>query len=665
MKLNKIFLFAATILGTALTACSSDDDITVGEQDTAKPFVYFSSENKTTYSVEPTAPTEFSIKFGRQDASNAVDIPLEVTENTDNVFNVPSTVSFAAGETESVITVTYPDAPIGKPCTLRVGLSPDYAGIYKDGTREMVFTVNRVKWNSLGMGTMDENFYFEEKGMKYEILQRDDKPTVFRLMYPFSVFSNTKDNASEYIEMTILQPKDKVNAAEITMKDLVHFTSTNTGYFHPSYSAYVWMHHPSAFSSLCKEENFLHNKVISYQEDGKTPGQIQLAPYYYMDGVGGWNQTQEDDVVIITFPGFVPKYTANIETDFEYDEVFEGQFTSGLLGKNSTASLYVGTCVETKDDCDKVFEETYGKIYKIASPYAEDYNLTFLVKKGTISLPEGEDYELQATGLQALGKDVYAKINAGASKFEEDKVTLNITFTDAEGEVDYGTFDEVLENIKWESLGTGSYTDAFIGPLFGLPAVTYDVEIMTCDKMPGIYRLMNPYSNSVYPYAEGDCAPDGLYLDIDASDPDGVLLEEQALGFNWGYGEFSIISIGAYFKAYQGIDKATLKKAGYLGTLKDGVITLPVPADQGVAGLILMGGKAYNGDVNGEFKVVLPSARQEAAKPVVASTGNKALVNSWFKNTVPAKTTFTVRKDGRAPSVKTTKDSAPVMAPKF
>jgi hypothetical protein len=29
---------------------------------------------------------------------------------------------------------------------------------------------------------------------------------------------------------------------------------------------------------------------------------LQLAPYYYINGVGGWNYTEYDGVIVITLP---------------------------------------------------------------------------------------------------------------------------------------------------------------------------------------------------------------------------------------------------------------------------------------------------------------------------------------------------------------------------
>ena len=64
-----------------------------------------------------------------------------------------------------------------------------------------------------------------------------------------------------------------------------------------------------------------------------------------------------------------------------------------------------------------------------------------------------------------------------------------------------------------------------------------------------------------------------------------------------------------------------LKEAGYFGTLKDGVITLPVfereTNDGGTAyyqGLLVMGTSGYYACTNGAFELILPEAVSSAAR---------------------------------------------------
>ena len=182
----------------------------------------------------------------------------------------------------------------------------------------------------------------------------------------------------------------------------------------------------------------------------------------------------------------------------------------------------------------------------------------------------------------------------------------------------------------WQSIGTGYFTDDIIAPLYNVAPPTYKVEILANEELPGIYRVMNPYSNSVYPYAEDDCAPEGLYLEVNAADPEGVYIQTQSLGFDWGDGEFGFVSEGA---SYMGdYDFETIKKAGLFGTLQEGVIKFPVfTTKQGVnyQGYVTLDGKlSYYAGMNGKVEITLPTSNAFAqnmakAKAKVSATNAK------------------------------------------
>ena len=162
----------------------------------------------------------------------------------------------------------------------------------------------------------------------------------------------------------------------------------------------------------------------------------------------------------------------------------------------------------------------------------------------------------------------------------------------------------------WQSIGTGYFTDDIIAPLYKVAPPTYKVEILANEELPGIYRVMNPYSNSVYPYAEDNCAPEGLYLEVNAADPEGVYIQTQSLGFDWGDGEFGFVSEGA---SYMGdYDFETIKKAGLFGTLQEGVIKFPVfTTKQGVnyQGYVTLDGKlTYYAGMYGKVEITLPTS---------------------------------------------------------
>ena len=163
-----------------------------------------------------------------------------------------------------------------------------------------------VVWVPLGTAKITENYLFGES-VYCQAYQNAFNPYLFRLENPFRAICEQwgiapSEDCGKYMEVTVLQPGDVQSDVKITQKDLVYFPEVNTGYYYSRYDADIVIRHPGSFTSLASEEKWLHSKVLSYQSNG-LPAKIQLAPYYYMYGVGGFNQTQYDGVLLITFPG--------------------------------------------------------------------------------------------------------------------------------------------------------------------------------------------------------------------------------------------------------------------------------------------------------------------------------------------------------------------------
>lgn len=487
MKINKIFLFATLASASLFTACSDKDDDYAGpgEWNAAADYanIYFKQSSKTE-SVDPTAPTTATFEvyrrvqheytYGKDADGNdsitsdviltplpAKTIKLDIIENTNNVFKI-SDATFAEGDSVATVNVTYDGAEVGIPHVLKVSTSdPELVSYYsKDIT--FTYTVTRVKWNLLGTGTWEDHYYIGTWG-ECEIYQRDDDPSVFRAMHPLDeilakCMADTESwdpgefngNQPEYVELTV------------NKGGIVTFPYFNSGCFNMNYGADVLIIHPKDLSSTAAESNWTHNKVLSYQADGKTPGQIQLAPWYYMNGVGGWNQSQADGIILITFPGYTPEYTATVE-DYEWEEVFSGIFTSNQLGtKTPKVKLYKGVQVAelaaAEEGCYERFEEEYGTPYRIEAPYAEGYDLIFgMTEDGKITVPEG--YESQPLGFKAVGQDVYGAIASKGSSFEDILLELNITFQSKDGSVKYGNATEQLLNFVYtKEMVLGEFT---------------------------------------------------------------------------------------------------------------------------------------------------------------------------------------------------------------
>ena len=481
--MKKIFKYSLLMLSVvaAFVACKDEDRTAPGEWDANPNYANVYFEN-TTQQVEldPTAATTATIAIYRRDTIGARTIKMDVAENTDGVFTVGDAV-FADGDSVAYITVDFPKAEIGKTYTLTLTSSdPDLVSSY---SQDVSYTLNvtRIKWNLVGKGTIQDNFKycFNQASGQFDVYVRDDDPMKFRFDNLFDEIAanaglTLDGNQTQQAFVSILKKGDVLGGVTVTQSDLIGFEEDlNTGYVMPDYGAEILICHPYGFSSTHEESNWSHNKVLGYQENG-LPTQIQIAPFYYMNGVGGWNYTQQDKMVIITFPGYEPvvTYEAKFDDDFEWSDVKTFDLTNSETGEvSSNIMLQKAVCTVTTDNCDSVFLEQYGVPYRIQNAFAQGYDLYFFVKSGKIVIPEDfEDYFfLQETGLttEPMKTPIYAMINTDESRFntveiddsiDVTDVTLNITFTDEDGGKDFGTADIILNNVTWTQIGTGTYT---------------------------------------------------------------------------------------------------------------------------------------------------------------------------------------------------------------
>ncbi len=479
-KLGLLFCSALT-----LAACDSDDykagawDATDGYQNVS--FVKASQTDE----LDPTEATTAIVTMKRKNTQGALDVTADVTRNDDNVFTV-SDFHFADGDSLGTATIAFPNAEVGKTYSLQLTVTDKkLVSSYSDKVL-YTYNVTRVKWISLGKGTYIDNvlpeFYGSITDLKGspEFFIREDDHTQFRVQAPLKSctftykdetglpfvgeFIDQKDaaNMSDWLTFRILKKGSSYGGVEdIQGEDLVGFDRFYTAVVPGESYGELSYCHPSMFASLAKESEWQGSKVVSWQKapagsgiTGDIPAEIDLAPMLYAAKKGGYDLRTSP--IVLYFPGYTPAHVADLTEDFEWDEVFTGEYISEQLGTKGSATLYKGVCTNKTDDCDKTFEAEFGTAYTIAAPYAEDYNLLFTVKDGSIMIPE--EYEYQATGMKALGQDVYAKINMGKSTFTDKLITLNITFTNEDGSKEYGTANEQLSNITYTTVGTADWT---------------------------------------------------------------------------------------------------------------------------------------------------------------------------------------------------------------
>ena len=141
---NYMLVLAAAVF--TFTACEKD-----ATREPSLPFegeaVFFpvSSESQE---VEPTATLEHVVKIARDTINEqALTVKLVVKTNTEDIFQVPDSVTFAAGVTETSFLVKFPDAQIDSTYTLVIELETKNSNPYLVLKPSYTYTVNIAKWD--------------------------------------------------------------------------------------------------------------------------------------------------------------------------------------------------------------------------------------------------------------------------------------------------------------------------------------------------------------------------------------------------------------------------------------------------------------------------------------------------------------------------------------
>ena len=152
----------------------------------------------------------------------------------------------------------------------------------------------------------------------------------------------------------------------------------------------------------------------------------------------------------------------------------------------------------------------------------------------------------------------------------------------------------------------GLYTEGIVCSLYDIEAQTYEVEIQERKDTPGLYRIVDPYGEK-WNYAAMNTMTPASYLEINATDAEGVYIAPQMLGVNLESGdtELGFASMGGYYYESGAYTLEELKGTGMLGKVINGVITFPTMSN-GSQGVVYYGSKAYYGGQG--IQIVLPEA---------------------------------------------------------
>lgn len=288
MKINKILFGFTIVLAALFTSCNKDNEGAIyNNQEGAG--LSFSAPTLVAVEVPASNPV-FEVEILRGNISGAasgnVTATLKVGETELSGVTV-SGYNFADGQNSTTVSVNVSPLEVGVVGSLTLTIADADASV--GGVKSTTMKVSKAyEWESLGKGAFVDNFFgfvSEPEIMKAKGYER------YRVMAPCEDYRLNPDPSDTWVASW------SAPYIELWVEDgLVFFDEYFTGQNYEGDKTtpiYAW--HPAAFSSLNSPEFWQHNKFLSDKV-------IQLAPYYYIDGVGGWNQTQKDGIVLIQLP---------------------------------------------------------------------------------------------------------------------------------------------------------------------------------------------------------------------------------------------------------------------------------------------------------------------------------------------------------------------------
>jgi len=525
--INKISSLLVLCLFLGFSACTDEVEYTPAEVP-GNAQVYFSKDETSVSLLENQ--NSFPVNIYRQNTDGTLTVNLSGTDEN-NLFTLPSSVSFADGNNKASFNVTFDFS--------QINANTDYYLNLKINSETTEYAPNEVSlliryapwtdWRLFGKGTYIYTAYFsgDDPGMSLYSQQSLINPNISRFRL---------DNWGYGVSLE-LEYNQSTGNCTLT-------TPTFTGYVHSSYG------------------NVYVLDVVTYANVIRGGTSALGAPTYDDYPCTFNEETGVFSLYLIYYVG-AGYFSPNIEL-FKLDgyATYDYSMTLNYLGH------YIGL-----DDIDNaVVQFTKG---------TDVANYKYVLVEGALNATSAEEVADKIIN-ETIAAEEDTESGYKIFPLDAGKYTVVAVSFDENGEAqDFASvaFEFIPAGMDdpWVSLGFCKYTDdAFItmytNDVSFIP--TYDVEILEHRDIPGLFRLKNAYGAG-YPYNDpGDYDEGNVYIEINATDPDGVYIDFQSMGIDWGDGTANIYSFASYYMD-RGNSFEAVKAAGHCGTYKNGIITFP------------------------------------------------------------------------------------------
>ena len=292
MKLNKVF-FGLTIVAAALfSSCNKDNEGAIYSNQ-GNAGVSFTASTLSTVEVPASNPV-FDVEIVRGNTVGAATGNLTATLKAGDEVIPGATVSafnFADGQNSTTVSVNIAPLAVGVAGTITLTIDDADASI--GGVKSATMKVSKAyEWTKLGVGQYIDNWLGYSSDVEIYKAEGFDR---YRVIAPYAEYVTSEQAVADW-GADWLDPTKSVAQLDVWIEDgLAFYEDYPIGINYEADKAQpIYVCHPSGWSSMQDPSFWAHNMM--------GDGYIQIAPYYYIDGLGGWNYTQKDGVIYIVLP---------------------------------------------------------------------------------------------------------------------------------------------------------------------------------------------------------------------------------------------------------------------------------------------------------------------------------------------------------------------------
>lgn len=575
---NKFLALAVLVL--CFTACKEPADETPAQ-------VYFPKDNGSKVEIAIDAKS-FDVAVNRVAAEGSARVPVTVTADSlaGVWFELPTEVEFADAALSAVYTVKVKDGAVleyDKYAKISLAIGSEYAAALGDTVYSFEVGVPAPwsEWEKVGEGTYYPTVYWSGEQTGLEVYYRECLVNETDAQYCIRGIQNTMNLTVEYNRLS--------GACQV----LPQYAATNYKYGQVTVA------------------DVLHSPVeVVRDADEESPCTYDAANGLFAFNLAYVVSTEWGGNADESFGSGVERFQLDgyVDPDYSFSMQFRGHYIDANGVDNAIISVSKGTdlvwymmsVVDADEDTDVA---VHGML-------AGNVACDTLTAGGFYAFP------MTASGNY---KAVAIAYNAEGEIVEPHTVEFE--------------FWVAADSNPWQSLGYALYTDDVVAPFLGKSVSSHYVKVVENKYQPGLYRLIDPYGPQSSLYPDASSYDTGSYIEIDATDPQGVWIAGvQSTGLDFGDGLIGITSMAWYKADALGATKEAVKEAGLCGVYADGVITFPVD------GLfVVIGGNAYYGNRSGGFALDMTDLLESVPDGNGESAATAARVNMELKAQVVGK----------------------------